>query len=273
MKESIDKRRVWTVIRKDLREIRAAKMVILPMIVVPVIMAVFLPAVMILTVGWGGTDMINGVEQVENLIPDYDFPEDVTELPHRLLYIFLNFSFLPLFLIIPLMVSSIIAANAVVGEKERGTLETLLYTPLTNREFIVGKLLGAFLPGALIAPLSFVLYYGVGNGLSQMVFGIFLVGSPEWIPALLLLSPAVSLLGLSVTLLVSIKTKTFMEAQQISAMVVIPLVAMMIAQISGLIVLNILYLVVVSLVTLLLDYGLITRLIPRFDREAIIARL
>ncbi|MFW6363155.1 MAG: ABC transporter permease subunit [Spirochaeta sp.] len=273
MKERIHKRRIGTVIRKDLREIGAAKMVLLPMIVVPVIMAVFLPAVIIVTVGVGGTDMMNGVEQIESLIPDYHFPESVTDLTHRLLYIFLNFTFLPLFLIIPLMVSSIIAANAVVGEKERGTLETLLYTPLTNREFIVGKLLGAFLPGALIAPLSFILYFGVGNTLSQLMFGLFLVGSPEWIPALLLLSPAVSLLGLSVTLLVSIKTRTFMEAQQISAMVVVPLVAMMIAQISGLIVLNMLYLVIVSVVTLLIDYVLITRLIPRFDREEIIARL
>lgn len=273
MNERMNKHRVYTVIRKDLREITAAKMVLLPMIVVPVIMAILLPAIMIVTVGMGGTDMINGVEQVESLIPDYSFPAGISELPHRLLYILLNFTFLPLFLVIPLMVSSIIAANAVVGEKERGTLETLLYTPLTNREFIAGKLLGAFLPGALIAPLSFVLYYGVGNTLSQLSFGVFLIGSPVWIPALLLLSPAVSLLGLSVTLFVSVKTKTFMEAQQISAMVVIPLVAMMIAQISGLIVLNVLYVIITAGVTLLIDYLLITRLIPRFNREAIIARL
>ncbi len=248
-------------------------MVLLPMIAVPIVMAVFLPAVMIIAVGTAGTDMINGVEQMEKLIPSYTFPADVSELTHRLLYIFLNFSFLPLFLMIPLMVSSIIAANAVVGEKERGTLETLLYTPITNREFITGKLLAAFLPGALIAPAAFVLYWGTSNILSHVYFGLSLVGSPVWIPTLLLLSPAVSLLGLGVSLLVSIKAKSFLEAQQVSAMVVIPLVALMIAQVSGLLVLNMLYLLLISAVLLLFDYLLIARLIPRFDRELVISRL
>ena len=60
----------------------------------------------------------------------------VSSVAEQISYIFLNYTFVPLFMIIPVMVASIIAANSVVGEKERKTLETLLYTPVTNREFL-----------------------------------------------------------------------------------------------------------------------------------------
>lgn len=266
-------KRIAALIRKDLREIGGTKMVMIPMIVVPLIMALVIPVAIILTLALGSTDMINGVEQMEKLIPVYPVPERIAELPQQLLYIFLNYTFLPLFLIIPLMISSIIAANSVVGEKERGTLETLLYTPVTNREFILGKLLGAFLPGVLMTFPAFILYAAVANGLSWHFFGTLTVTSPVWIPALLLLSPGVALLGLGVTLLVSIKAKTFMEAQQVSAMVVLPLVAMMLAQISGLLIFSPLYLVIIALVLLVGDYILVIKLIPRFNREAVLARL
>ena len=266
-------RRILTLIKKDLGEIGSTRMVMIPLIIVPLIMSLVIPGAIILTLALGSPDMINGVEQMEKLIPAYPVPQRISELPQQLLYIFLNYTFLPMFLIIPLMISSIIAANSVVGEKERGTLETLLYTPITNREFILGKLLGAFLPGALMAFPAFLLYAAVGNGLSWYFFRTLIVSSLVWIPALLLLSPGVSLLGLCVTLFVSIKAKTFMEAQQVSTMVVLPLVGMMLAQISGLLIFSPLYLVIVSLVLLMVDYLLIVKLIPRFNREAILARL
>lgn len=273
MKTKIDKGRVRALIRKDLKETCSAKMVILPMIAVPLIMAAVLPAIMITTIGVSGTGMMNGVQQIEKLIPVYGVPGHIEGAERQLLYIFLNYTFLPLFLIIPLMVSAVIAANAVVGEKERGTLETLLYSPVTNREFILGKLLAAFLPGATVAPIAFLLYASVSNILSRLFFGTALVGTPVWIPTLLLLSPAVSLLGLSVTLFVSLRAKSFMEAQQVSAMVVIPLVGLMIAQISGTVVLSMPLLLLISLGTLALDYLLVARLIPRFGREAILSRM
>lgn len=269
----LNKQRIKALIRKDLYEILNAKMVLLPMIVVPVMMAVIVPASMIVAVGLGGTEMVNGVDQFENLMPFYHFPEAVESLAEKLLYIALNFSFLPLFLIIPLMVSSIIAVNAVVGERERGTLETLLYTPLSNRELIVGKLLSAFLPGALIAPAAFILYFGVSNILSHLFFGLILVRAWIWLPALLILSPAVSLLGLGVSLLVSLKAKTFMEAQQMSAMVVLPMVILMIAQLTGVLIFSIPAMTLMGTLLLLGDFLLITQLMPRFDRERLVNRI
>jgi ABC-type Na+ efflux pump permease subunit len=41
------------------------------------------------------------------------------------------------------MVSSVLAADSFAGEKERKTLEALLYTPTTDRELFTAKLLEA----------------------------------------------------------------------------------------------------------------------------------
>jgi ABC-type Na+ efflux pump permease subunit len=161
----------------------------------------------------------------------------------------------------------------VVGEKERRTLETLLYTPVSNREFIAAKLFGSFLPGYLLTIASFILYFLTVNLLSLRLAGILILRSPVWIPGLLLLAPGLSLLGLAVTLMISLKAKTYMEAQQVSALIVLPLVLLVILQISGLIILHLLYTVLIGAAVLLLDYLLISRIVPRFNRENIIRTL
>jgi ABC-type Na+ efflux pump permease subunit len=188
-------------------------------------------------------------------------------------YVFLNYTFVPLFMLIPIMTASVIAANSVVGEKERKTLETLLYTPVSNREFLIAKELSAFIPAVVITVLSFIGYFAVGNIISYSMEGILLVRSPMWIPAILLLAPAVSLVGLAVTLLVSLRSKSFMEAQQMSALVVIPFILLLVVQITGVVVFSVLSVVLFSLAMLALAYVLVARVGPKFEREQIITTL
>ena len=61
-------------------------------------------------------------------------------------YIATAFLFSAFFLIIPTMMATILAANSFAGEKERHTLEGMLYTPATDTELVVGKILGAVVP-------------------------------------------------------------------------------------------------------------------------------
>lgn len=93
---------------------------------------------------------------------------------------------------------------------------------------------------------AFVLFFTLGNLVSWGMAGMFMIRSPIWISAMLLLSPATSLVGLSLTLLVSLKAKTYMEAQQTSGMVVLPLVALMIVQMMGVLVFSTFYVVAFS---------------------------
>jgi ABC-2 type transport system permease protein len=230
-------------------------MVVLPMIILPLLMCVAMPAVMILLGLGSGTFQMNGVEQIE-----------------RILYVFLNFTIMPFFLIIPLMVSVIIAAHSVAGEKEKRSLETLLYAPISNQEFVLGKLLYAFIPAVALSLCSFILHFLTANSLYFAMPGELVVRSPAWIPTLLLIDPAASLLGLGAAFLVSLKSKTYIEAQQVGVLVVLPCILLVGGQIGGIIVFSPLAVSAFGLVLLFADY-LIARIGPKFDRERVISCL
>lgn len=266
-------RKSWLIAAKDLRELLGNRMVLLPIILVPVVLCVVLPAVL-LAMGLRSTTLpIGGAQLIEGLLPSYPVPEAFTTLTERMLYVFCNYTMIPLFMVIPIMVSSTIAAYAIAGEKERGTLETLLYTPVTNRQFFLGKLMSAFLPAMFLGILSFTLYFATVNALYVAMRGVMIIRSWVWLPALLLINPAASLLGLGVTLLVSLRSKTYLQAQQASALVVLPCVMLISAQMSGLIVFSPLSIAILGAVLLAVDYLIIARVGPRFERERIICSL
>jgi ABC-type Na+ efflux pump permease subunit len=265
--------RVNCIVSKDIREVISNKMVLMPMAVVPLLLCVIIPAVLLVLAFSLDVSVITGADLLKRIIPLYHMPAVLENPAERVTYIFLNYTFVPFFMIIPVMVSSIVAANSVVGEKERKTLETLLYTPVTNREFFTAKLLSSFLPAVIIAWVSFILYFLGANAVSLAFRGIIIIRSWIWLPAILLLSPVVALLGLTVTLFISIKAKTYMEAQQLSALVVIPFLILIGVQLAGVVVFNPLYVVLLTAGILLITYLAIVKLGPRFSRERVISTL
>ena len=266
-------RRVFAIVRKDLGEVTGSRSVMIPMAIVPVVLCLVLPAVVLLLGLNGGADAMGNIDTLARLADRYPVPAVFQTTVDRLLYVLLNYTFLPFFLIVPVLVSTFIAANAVVGEKERGTLETLLYTPVTNRELVTAKLAGAFVPAALVTFGSFIGYFALTNALSVAYRGVLIVRAIIWVPGLLLLAPSISLLGLSTALLVSLKAKTFLEAQQVSGLVVVPVVALVYAQVGGLVVLGPLVVVLIAAAALGASWVLFARIAPRFNREQILMNL
>src|SRR5439155_27339678 len=59
---------------------------------------------------------------------------------------------------IPALVPSFVAAYSVVGERQQGTLEPVLTTPIRREELLLGKALAALLPSLLVAYLVYGLY-------------------------------------------------------------------------------------------------------------------
>ena len=106
---------------------------------------------------------------------------------------------------------TLLAAFAIVRERERGTLEQLMVTPASPVAVVLGKLLPYL--GLAFAQLLFVLF------LMTVVFRVPIHGS-----LLLLLGLAVIYLFalLSLGLLVSSRAKTQMEAIQLAQMVLLP---------------------------------------------------
>jgi ABC-type Na+ efflux pump permease subunit len=139
----------------------------------------------------------------------------------------------PMYLILPLMVASVIAADSFAGEKERKTLEALLYTPTTDRELLLAKLLSAWLPALAIAWMGFLLYAIVANLAAWPAMGRVFFPNAMWIILALWVAPAVGGLGLGVTVLISARAQGFQEAYQMGAIVVLPILLLVIGQATG----------------------------------------
>lgn len=108
-------------------------------------------------------------------------------------------------------VTAILTAFALVREKERGTMEQLVVTPVRPIELIVGKLV----PYVGIGTLSFciVLLMGVAW------FGVPVKGS---MPLLIILSLLFLITTLAVGMLISTLSKTQLQAMQISFAFILP---------------------------------------------------
>jgi ABC-2 type transport system permease protein len=265
--------RIRAIMGKDIRSITAEKMVLIPMVVVPLVLCIVVPgAITALALSFDEV-LITGVQYVERLIPLYPVPAELPGLSDRILFIFLNYTFVAFFMLVPLMASSVVAANSIVGEKERKTLETLLYTPVTNREFLTAKLLASFVPAVLVSWVGFAGYFVALNLIYGLMRGMLIVRSWIWLPTILLLSPSVSLLGLSITLMVSLKAKSYNEAQQTAGIIVLPVIALIVVQIAGLVTFRPLLVVALAAVLFAVSYLIIAQVAPRISREAIISTL
>lgn len=171
------------------------------------------------------------------------------------------------------MISCIIASEAFVGEKERKTLEPLLYTPATDTELFLGKIAAAMIPGIVFTWLNFLIFALMVNIAGLPIMGSFWFPTMNWIVMMIFLVPVISLLGVSVTIIISTRVKTFMEAYQATGILVLLVVGLMIAQSIGLLFLSPEVTVFVSLVVLVIDALLIKIGIKIFSRSEQITRV
>ena len=140
----MNRRAMAAIIRKDLKVVAQSKAVLIPMIVLPLVLIIILPLILGLTVRSANPSDPN-VAQITDLLKT--LPPGLLDefqnlsIPDQALLYFLLYFFAPLFLILPLMVASVIAADSFAGERERKTLEALLYTPTSDMELYAAKVM------------------------------------------------------------------------------------------------------------------------------------
>jgi ABC-2 type transport system permease protein len=110
-----------------------------------------------------------------------------------------------------LFLTVLITALALVREREAGTLEQLLVTPVTATEVVLGKIL----PFAVVAMGAVIFCIGVG----WLVFGVVPVGS---ITLLLAVTPIFLLIGLAQGLLISSLAHSAADAVERSVLTMVP---------------------------------------------------
>jgi len=223
---------VRAVIGKDLRAIRRSNAVLLPMIIVPALLLVVLPfAVGIAARATHHPD----VHPLLDRLP-HSLGSPIARLPEREQLVVLVDGYLvaPLFLIVPLMVASVLAADAFAGEKERKTLESLLHLPISDERLFYAKVIGAFGPAVGVAWIGFVLFAIVANTLAWPLTHRIFVPTRGWGVLILWIVPGVAALGMSVMVRVSARARTAQEANQLGGSVILPLIFVAVAQSAGL---------------------------------------
>jgi ABC-type Na+ efflux pump permease subunit len=256
-------------IYKDINEITSSKQVILPMTIVPIILTVIIPLALLIGASYIGKDS-NTIRQLGPLINKLPSEYMAYNPAQLLIKITINYMFPSYFLIIPIMCSGIIGASSFVGEKEHKTLETLLYTPISMEQLLRAKILGVFIPSYIITLFSFIAFGILVNIGGFIYFGGLIFPDIKWLIIILWISPAISLLSLIFTVMVSAKSKTFQEAQQVSGLLVLPVILILVGQMTGVIMLNSLVMFIAGMVLLILDYILIKRISSKFIPEKLI---
>jgi len=253
-------RAILAIVRKDLKVAVQNKGVVLPIIILPLILFVIFPWVMAYAPSWAnmaGTSMSN-IDQILARMPSGLLNELSGYTPDQQLTVFaLVYMLAPMFLIMPLMVSSVLAADSFAGEKERKTLEALLYTPTTDRELFTAKLLGAWTAAVAVALMSFIVYAIMVNAAGWQNIGHIFFPNWMWVALVLWVTPAVAGLGLVVMVFVSARAQGFQDAYQTGGLVVLPVLLLMVGQISGVMYFSLGVVMFVGLVIWLLDVVLL----------------
>jgi ABC-2 type transport system permease protein len=123
----ISRRRVLAIYRKELREYRRNRSIVAGMAIFPLLFV------------------------IQPLITAFTLPaSSAGQLVHHheLLYL----------LAIPAIVPATLAAYAVVGERQQGTLEPVLATPIRREEFLLGKAIAVLAPSIAISYVVFALF-------------------------------------------------------------------------------------------------------------------
>lgn len=253
-------RAIVAIIRKDIKVVLQNKGLIVPMIISFLIFFIVIPSLSAMI-----PDIVNGlnpetsdIEKLINMMPP-GLQQDLAGLTmsQKATIYLLVYMMAPMFLIIPLMVATTVAADSFAGEKERKTMEALLYTPTTDKELFVAKLLSAWLAAVVSALAGFVLYSITANIASWSHMGFVFFPNIMWLVLIIWVVPAVAGLGLSVMVLASARAQGYQDAYQIGGLVVLPVVGLIFAQISGLMAFSIIVVVFLGLAFWLVDGFLI----------------
>lgn len=269
-------RAITAIVRKDLKVAMQNKGVVLPIIILPLILFIIFPWIMAYAPQMAAVSgaPVNNVDVLLERMPDGLLDElDGYNEEQQMVVFSLVYMLAPMFLIMPLMVSSVFAADSFAGEKERKTLEALLYTPTTDRDLFISKLAGAWVTAVSVALLSFVVYAVMVNAAGWHSIGHIFFPNAMWIALVLWVTPGVAALGLVVMVFVSVRAQGFQDAYQTGGLVVLPVVALTIGQISGVMYFSLAVVLLVGLIVWIIDAVLLWFASKSFRRGELMTRL
>jgi ABC-type Na+ efflux pump permease subunit len=252
------------IVRKELLELRRSPLLVLSMVSLPFTVV----AVPVALLAWlARAAPQQALEFVQEM-----YREQGAASPFAALVSVLARNWLPMFLVLPIFLPILLAAQSIGGERERRTLEPLLATPASTLEIILGKSLAALAPSIVITWIAAALF----------CLGVDLVATPRlghaplpdgaWLFATFVLSPLLALFGNALAVVVSARVVDPRAAQNLAATTVVPLLGLLVVQLAGKIALGPRFYAVLALGALAADVLLVALAVRLFDRERLLTR-
>ncbi len=127
-------------------------------------------------------------------------------------------------LLIPATVPSTLAAYSVIGEREQGTLEPILSTPIRREEFLIGKALAVAMPTLVVAYAIFGIFLAITALFANPVIESAIFAGSH-IPVQLAFTPLLAGWSIWVGIAISARSSDIRTAQQLSVFANLPPVA------------------------------------------------
>jgi ABC-type Na+ efflux pump permease subunit len=231
-------RRIWAITRKEFREYRRNRSVLLAIGIFPII---FL------------------IQPLVSIFLSPASAAGVLQRGNELLYL----------LGIPILIPATLAAYAITGERQQGSLEPVLTTPIRREEIIVGKALAALGPSIAIAYVVYVLFLIAVGLFANPAVAAAIYQGPDVIVQIVytpLLATATTWIGLAI----STRTSDARVAQQLSIFGSLPLFVGTIVLAFDIIHVTTGLLVIIGVVLAGADMQGWRIVAPMFDRERLI---
>ena len=226
--------RQLAVTKKDIRGVTLNKQVFAVLLIVPLALTIVLPSIFVLVTAFA-PDAASDFQKILDMLPADNVARSQQQ---RIFGLILNNIMPVFFLMIPIMASSVMAASSFVGEKEKHTLETLLYSPLSLKQMFQAKILAGFSVGMMVSYISFAAMMLVLELEVFLLTGKAILPSSSWLAIMLLIAPAISIIAIAVTVRSSAKAQTIEEAQQRAVFLVFPILALLIGQFTGILLIS-----------------------------------
>ncbi len=260
--------KIITIIGKEWSEVFKNRLVLLTVLSLPLAMAA-LPLIMLGTLQAFPEASAGSMEEIDLFGALGASCVGLTESDCMTVYL-LNL-FVLLFMIVPIAIPVTIASYSIVGEKTNRSLEPLLATPITTTELLIAKIAAAVLPAIVATWAGFLLFLvGVRLLTNDTVFAAFF--EAHWLIAVFVVAPLLGIFSVCIAIIISSRVTDPRVAEQMSALIVLPLILLIAGQAIGLILIDRRMMLIILLVVAVLDVILLYLATRLFQRETILTR-
>jgi ABC-2 type transport system permease protein len=262
-------KKIWVLIRKEWAEVFKNKIVLFSVSFMPLVFSAIPLGILFSTRGVDDLSSVFGeisiaLEQLGRFCGNLNDLECAQFL--------LLQQFMVLFLMMPAIIPVTIASYSIVGEKNTHTLEPLLATPISTGQLLAGKALAAAIPAVVASLLSFFIFAVGTFFLASSPAVAIQLFSPLWLIGIFVVGPLLSLAGVSLAVMISSRVNEPRAAEQLSALIILPVMAIFIGQLMGAVVLDQTLLLSIASALTFIDVALMYFATRLFQRENILTR-